>query len=105
MALQKKGSKNSTSAPKELDPTSKLAAVRTAMVNDDWETAIKLAARFPMLGAQASAIQRARDALNNPGLYLELGHDLDRLHKEAVAALKERFSKSWAVAQKNKTTK
>jgi hypothetical protein len=78
-----------------LDSNSKLARVREAMMADDWEHAIQLAARFPALGDQSSDIRRANDAMNNPRLYEQLGHDLLEVRRKGIAALKKRFSKSW----------
>jgi hypothetical protein len=78
-----------------LDSHSKLARVREAMASNDWERAIRLAARFPTLGEHGAAIRRANDAINNPRLYKQLGHDLEEIRMKAIAALKQRFSKSW----------
>lgn len=74
---------------------SKLARIRKAMAADDWELAIRLAAKFPSLGEQAADLRRANDAMNNPQLYRQLGHDLQEIREKGVAALKVRFSKSW----------
>jgi len=79
----------------KLNPNTKLAQVRMAMAEKDWDRAIKLAARFQSLGRHASAIRRARDAMNNPQLYEQLGRNVKLIRQEAIVALKERFSKSW----------
>jgi hypothetical protein len=78
-----------------LAPDSKLAKIRDAMAGGDWDGAIRMAARFPALGEQAIDIRRANDALNNPGLYRQLGHDLEEIRQKGIFALKTRFSKSW----------
>jgi hypothetical protein len=78
-----------------LDSHSKLARVREAMASNDWKRAIRLAARFPALGEHGPVIRRANDAINNPRLYKQLGHDLEEIRMKAIAALKQRFSKSW----------
>lgn len=78
-----------------LTPNSKLARIREAMAGDDWDRAIRMAARFPALGEQAIDIRRANDAMNNPGLYRQLGHDLEEIRQKGISALKTRFSKSW----------
>lgn len=78
-----------------LAPDSKLARIREAMAGGDWDSAIRMAARFPALGEQAVDIRRANDAMNNPGLYRQLGHHLEEIREKGIAALKTRFSKSW----------
>jgi hypothetical protein len=69
------------------------------MREENWDEALKLAARFQRLGEHAEAIQRAAKALLSPTIYEELGYDLARLKAEGIAALKERYSKSWEEAQ------
>ena len=81
-----------------LDPSTKLARVREAMSDGDWPLAIKLAAKFQSLGDQEEAIRRAKDALNNPEMYTQLGHDLEAVLQAGIAALKTRFSRSWEAA-------
>lgn len=88
-----------------LNPESKLAQIRQAMADLDWDRAIKLAARFQNLGVHRPPILRAKDSLNNPRLYEQLGHDLAEIREQAIAALKERFSKSWEEAQTTKARK
>jgi hypothetical protein len=73
----------------------KLARIRQAMQVGDWDAAIKLAARFQRLGPQDEAIKRAANAINNPSFYIQLGQDPERLKQAGIAALKERFDKSW----------
>ncbi len=77
------------------DPNTKLAKVREAMINKDWELAIRLAAKLRSLGKHGKAIRRAKDALNNPVLYTELGYDVIAVKSDGIAALKDRFSRSW----------
>ena len=83
-----------------LDPKSKLAKVRKAMANGDWDLAIRTAAKFPSLGKHEKAIVRGRDALNNPELYTQMKFNLESLRNEAIAALKERYSHSWEAAKR-----
>lgn len=80
-----------------LDP--KLAKVRAAIANNDWDTAIKLGARVTLFGKYAEAIQRGKDAITKPEFYRQLGRDPDKLRQEAIAALKERIEASDAVAK------
>lgn len=77
----------------------KLAKVRNAMREGDWDTALRLAARFQRLGEHAKAIQRAADAIAHPSIYQQIGLDPEQLKIGGIAALKERFSKSWEEAQ------
>jgi len=89
-----------------LDPDTKLAQVRNAMAEDDWERAIVLAAKLRSLGKYQKPIDRAADFLNHPALYEQMGYDRGKTIEEAVAALKEKFSRSWeAVASENSRTK
>jgi hypothetical protein len=81
------------------DSYSKLARIREAMARRDWGRALKLAAQFQELGDEAICIRRANDAINNPRLYEQLGHDLARIRRDGIAALKKRFSKSWKDVQ------
>jgi len=73
----------------------KLAEIRAAMAADDWDKALQIAARFQRLGPQKVAIKRAADVLIRPDFYRQLGYDVDAVRTEGIAALKERFSKSW----------
>jgi hypothetical protein len=77
----------------------KLAQIRSAMAADDWDTALRLAARFQRLGDQAVAIRRAADIRLRPNFYRQLGYDVDQVRADGIAALKERFSKSWKQAK------
>lgn len=89
-----------------LDPNTKLAQVRNAMAEDDWERAIILAAKLRSLGKYQKPIDRAADFLNHPALYEQMGYDRSKTIEEAVAALKEKFSRSWeAVAGENSRSK
>lgn len=80
----------------------KLAAIRTAMSEEDWDKALALAARFQRLGKFAVDIRRASDALKKPDNYRQLGFDVDELRAKGIAALKERYSKSW---EQSRTTR
>jgi hypothetical protein len=80
----------------------KLAQIRRAMAAGDWDTALRLAARFQRLGDQAVAIRRAANILLRPNFYQQLGYDLEHVRADGIAALKERFSKSWKQAKSSK---
>lgn len=77
----------------------KLAKVRNAMRDGDWDTALRLATRFQRLGEHAKAIRRAADAIAHPSIYQQISLDPEQLKSDGIAALKERFSKSWEEAQ------
>jgi hypothetical protein len=77
----------------------KLATIRQAMREENWDEALRLAARFQRLGEQGELIRRAANILTNPTVYQELGYDLARVRAEGIAALKERYSKSWEEAK------
>lgn len=70
----------------------KLDAVLAAMARDDWPEAIRLAAKFPRLGAQAQAIMRAHEALQRPAFQRQLGRDPAQLIEAGKAALNERYA-------------
>lgn len=81
-----------------VSPDPKLAKVRVAMAANDWNEAIKLAARVTLFGKHAEAIQRGKEAIANPDFYRQLGRDPDKLRLDAIAALKERIAAIDAVA-------
>ena len=56
-------------------------------------------ARFTRLGEHRQAIQRAANALKNSAMYEQLGYDLAKLRADGIAALRERYSKSWEEVQ------
>ncbi len=72
-------------------PPRKMDAVLAAMRADDWPLAVRLAAKFPRLGAQAKAIMQAHEAYARPQFQQQLGRDLDALKAAGRAALIERF--------------
>ena len=79
----------------EFDSDTKLAEIRSAMACGDWDLAIRLAAKYRSLGRHGEAIRRAKDDLNSPALYEQLGHDREAVRDQGIAALKDRFSLSW----------
>lgn len=83
-----------------LDPSTKLAKVREAMAADDWELAIKLASKLGSLGKYQAPIDRAKDFLNNPRMYRQLGFDQAEVMAAGKAALKKKFSNSWKAVKK-----
>lgn len=73
-------------------PTPKIETLRALMASGDWPGAIRFAAKFPQLGSARDDILRAKDALNNPGFYRQLGRDPDALVSEGKAALCRSYS-------------
>jgi hypothetical protein len=82
----------------------KLADLRLAMQDGDWSKALRLAARFQRLGKQSEPIRRAANAIANPKFYLQLGYDLSEIQAKGIAALKERYNKSWDSVRSNSGT-
>lgn len=69
----------------------KLRQLQEFMLADDWEGAMRLAAKFPRLGDEAAPITRAHQARLRPEFYRQLGQDPAALWAEGVAALKRRY--------------
>jgi hypothetical protein len=74
-------------------PRTKLSRLLEYMAAADWHSALRLAAKFPQLGAHKAAITRAWNAIQSPQFYRELGQDPDALIAAGVAALKERYER------------
>lgn len=73
----------STSAPAEL---------LRAIAAEDWQEALRLAARYRHLGEHKAAITRAWTALQHPEFYQALAHDLDAVMAAGIAGLRARFT-------------
>jgi hypothetical protein len=69
----------------------KLNRVLAYMDGGDWRAAISLAAKFGQLGRHKEAILRAQSAINNPGFYTQIGHDLDAIMARGREAMRARF--------------
>lgn len=74
-----------------MTPPRKLDAVLAAMAGEDWPEAIRLAAKFPRLGAEARDIMRAHEALARPDFQRQLGRDPAQLIEAGKAALVRRY--------------
>jgi hypothetical protein len=72
---------------------SKLSRLLRMMTAEDWEGALRMAAKFPDLGAHKAAITRAWDAHQSPSLYRQMGKDPAALWAAGIEALKERYLK------------
>jgi len=73
------------------EPPRKIDAVRRAMAAGAWETAIALAAKFPRLGDEQTAIMQAREAYTRPDFQRQLGRDPEQLKADGIAALKGKY--------------
>ena len=71
----------------------KLSKVKAAMNTGDWEQAIKLAAKFPVLGAHKQAITRAAEAIKHPAFYQQTGRNIPAMIEAGKAALIEKYSR------------
>lgn len=62
------------------------------MQEEKWHDALRFAAKFPRLGEHRDAILRAKDALNNPDFYKQIGKNPDLLISLGKSALIEKYS-------------
>lgn len=69
----------------------KLSQVQSAMANQDWRTAFRIAAKFPRLGAQRNAILDAHMAFTNPSFLVQIKRDVDACIADGISALTARF--------------
>ena len=68
-----------------LDELKKYAA------QNDWRAAMRIAAKFPRLGAEKAAITRAWEAMNRPDFYRQIGRNPDDLIDAGIAALRQKY--------------
>jgi hypothetical protein len=78
-------------AQKAGNPIPKVKLLLDAMAIEDWPRALSIANRFPELGQQKVAIQRAHNARLRPAFYADLGYDVEATVQSGIAALKERY--------------
>lgn len=71
--------------------TTKLDRIRACAAAGDWQSALRIAARFPSLGDEKAAIVRAHEAFEHPRFYQQLGRDPAVLIAEGIAALRSRY--------------
>lgn len=69
----------------------KIDTLKALMAADEWNKAIKFAAKFPRLGAERDAILSASSALLSPGLYRGMGRDVDAIVNAGISALMSRY--------------
>jgi hypothetical protein len=69
----------------------KLSVVKKHMASNNWQEAIRLAAKFPQLGNQRGAILDANLAYTNPRFMVQIKKDLNALKDAGRLALISRF--------------
>lgn len=69
----------------------KLSQVKQAFESGDFSKAIRIAAKFPDLGAQRNAILDAHLAITNPRWMLGLGKDIEQFIDAGIQALALRY--------------
>lgn len=62
-----------------------------AIRDERWRDALRIAARYPRLGAHREAITRGHQAATRPDFYRQLGQDPEARVAAGIAALKERY--------------
>jgi hypothetical protein len=74
-----------------LEPRSKLSILKAALAAGDVQGAIRIAARFPDLGAERAAILDAHGAFTNPSFCRQIGKDPEALIEAGRLALLRRY--------------
>lgn len=69
----------------------KLSKLKAAWHAGDQIGALRIAARFPVLGDAKKAITQAWAAVQNPAFYRQLGHDPEQLVSEGLEAMAARY--------------
>lgn len=69
----------------------KISVLREHMKSGRWADAIRIAARFPRLGDERSAILDAQLALTNPDFCRGIRKDPEALVTAGIAALQSRY--------------
>lgn len=72
-------------------PRTKLSILKEHMDAGRWQEAIRLAAKFPDLGAQRNAILDAHGAYTNQRFFAQIGKDIDALKDAGRVALVDRY--------------
>lgn len=72
-------------------PTTKISKLREAAAAGDWLAALRIASKFPNLGDERNAIQRAWNAAQRPEFYRQLRQDPEALFAAGVAALRAKY--------------
>lgn len=60
-------------------------------VAGEYRAALKLAATWPNLGGHKDRIRQGWAATSNPAIYREMGRDPEKLYRDGLAAVAERY--------------
>lgn len=71
--------------------TTKISLLREAAAQGNWIEALRIAVRFPRLGEEKHAIERAWNAYQRPDFYRQLKQDPDALVATGIAALRTKY--------------
>jgi hypothetical protein len=77
-------------------PETKLSQIKRLLAAGDAQGALRIAARFPDLGAERAAILDGHSAFTNPGFLRQIGKDPEALIAAGVAALQRRYPEKTA---------
>jgi hypothetical protein len=69
----------------------KTERIRTALANDDWLAALRVASRFHDRSNDTMTFKRGFDAYQHPEFYRQLGKDPEKLVGAAMERLQARF--------------
>lgn len=69
----------------------KIDRIRALIQQQDWNAALRIAARFPRLGNERKAITRAASALLSPAFYDSIGVDVDDVLRQGKEALVKKY--------------
>jgi hypothetical protein len=69
----------------------KLAKLKECAAAGNWHGALRMAARFPQLGAERAAILDAHTAATNPRWTIGLGRNVEKDIAAGISALRQRY--------------
>ena len=69
----------------------KLQTLKNLWRGGDATGALRIAARFPQLGAERDAITKAWAAIQNPGFYRQIGKDPQQLIDDGFDAMRSKW--------------
>jgi hypothetical protein len=70
----------------------KISQLRSMWTQGDHLGALRMAAKFPRLGAEKEAITRGWEASRNPAFYRQLGRDPETLIHDGLEALVAKYA-------------
>ncbi len=69
----------------------KLSVLKEYASSNDWQSALRIAAKFPRLGKEEKAIKRAHESFSNASFYTQLGYDIEKLRLDGINALVTKY--------------